>query len=125
MWGRCRRPHRTVILYLAYGSQFDVTYSTNGSADIVQASLVRPCAATHSVDMDQRLTELDIISTDAATGTMALQAPTDGTVAPPEAYMLFRTHALGAISVGSWLLMSDTAGTLNTNLDSRDADMNL
>ena len=56
-------------------------------ADVAKVTLLRPCAVTHSVDMNQRCIELDITHRDF--DRMVVRLPSDSTLAPPGHYMLF------------------------------------
>ena len=67
---------------IAYGSGF--TVRTSNASSIASAALLRPGAATHSLNMEQRYVGLSIQS--RTSQSLTLQAPPDGFVAPPGYY---------------------------------------
>ncbi len=87
---------------IAYGASFDVSFTTQGS--IAEAVLVRPGAATHAFDMEQRLVELEIAS--VLTGQLSLVGPPNANIAPPGYYMLFLINTAGAPSVARFVRLS-------------------
>jgi hypothetical protein len=86
-----------------YGGAFQV--QTTDAANIASVVLVRPGAATHAFDMDQRLVGLSFT---AGTGVLNVTAPPNGNIAPPGYYMLFALNAAGVPSVASFVLLSST-----------------
>lgn len=54
---------------------------------LAEAVLISLGSMTHSIDMNQRNVQLQIISQDA--GTATLRGPINGATAPPGFYMLF------------------------------------
>jgi hypothetical protein len=70
---------------IRYNTQFTVL--TPEGQDITAVSLIRPGAATHSYDQDQRFTNLDF--TVCGTNALRVMAPYTGNDAPPGYYMLF------------------------------------
>jgi cysteine-rich repeat protein len=92
---------------LGYGASFSVSY-TSASA-ISSAVLLRPGAATHAFDMDQRLIGLCGPSPQPAcsgSGTLALTTPPNGNIAPPGWYMLFLLDSAGVPSTARFLQIS-------------------
>lgn len=69
-----------------YNEGFDVSY-TSTIGDITKVRLIRPGAATHSYDQNQRMLELDF--TEIEPGVIRVAAPPDGNHAPPGYYLLF------------------------------------
>jgi hypothetical protein len=90
----------------AYGASFDI--SSPDAADITSVTLMRPTAATHAFDMNQRYVPL-AFSTSGSTITAT--APASGGVAPPGDYMLIIKSSAGVPSVASWVRIG-TSGTL-------------
>jgi Domain of unknown function (DUF1929)/F5/8 type C domain len=66
-----------------------------------KAVLVAPGAATHAVDMNQRVVPL--AATPRPDGGLDVTAPADGHIAPPGHYMLFVLDAAGVPSVATWI----------------------
>jgi PKD repeat protein len=83
---------------LAYGVPFQVV--TPDAAQIGSVVLVRPGAATHAFDMDQRLVGLSFT---AGNGVLNVTAPPNGNIAPPGYYMLFVLNAAGVPSVARFV----------------------
>jgi len=90
---------------LQYGAAFSV--QTPDSASIASVSLIRPGAATHGFDEDQRFLPL---SFSAASGVLTIQAPANANLAPPGYYMLFLVNSNGVPSVATFVHF-DTPGT--------------
>jgi hypothetical protein len=78
-----------------YGAQFFV--ETVNAPDIARVSLIRPGAATHGFDQNQRYLRLTF--TPSGNG-LQVQAPLDANAAPPGDYMVFIVNAIGVPSVG-------------------------
>jgi hypothetical protein len=83
---------------IAYGSTLEV--DTAGGPPVARALLMRPCAVTHTVDMDQRAI---ILGVKGGAGRASVRIPADRTLAPPGYYMLFFVAADGTPSVASWV----------------------
>ncbi len=83
---------------VGYGATFQVT--TPDAAQIASVVLVRPGAATHAFDMEQRLVGL---SYTAGSGVLTVTAPPNGNIAPPGYYMLFVLNAAGTPSVARFV----------------------
>jgi hypothetical protein len=64
--------------------------------DVSRVTLLRPCAVTHSVDMNQRLVEPIVVSRDV--DRIVVRLPADPTVAPPGHYMMFLISRFGVPS---------------------------
>ncbi len=69
-----------------YGTWFNVDVSVSAGS-ITAVRLIRPGAATHSFDQDQRMLELEYSVLDS--DTIRVKAPQNGNVAPPGYYLLF------------------------------------
>jgi hypothetical protein len=79
---------------IGYGTAFQV--HTPIAADIASVVLVRPGAATHAFDMDQRLVGL---SYTVDLGALNVTAPPNGNIAPPGYYMLFILNAASTSAI--------------------------
>jgi hypothetical protein len=84
-----------------YGASF--TVNTPDAADITRVVLVRPGAATHAFDMEQRVVGLTFTR---GTGALSVVAPPDPRVAPPGYYMLFLLNSRGVPSVARFVQLS-------------------
>ena len=98
---------------LGYAAPFSVTY-TSASA-ISAAVLVRPGSSTHTLDMDQRVIVLcsPTAPGNACTGTagtLNLQTPPNGNIAPPGYYMLFLLDSAGVPSVARFVRLTQVTG---------------
>jgi galactose oxidase-like protein/PKD domain-containing protein len=80
------------------GATFQV--STPDAGSIASVVLVRPGAPTHAFDMDQRLVRMNFT---AGIGTLNVDAPPNGNIAPPGFYMLFALNTAGVPSIGSFI----------------------
>jgi hypothetical protein len=87
---------------ITYGST--VTCDTSAGPDVVKVMMMRPCAVTHTVDMNQRAIELPLA---ARMGAVDITLPTDKSLAPPGYYMLFFLSADGVPSVATWIKIFD------------------
>ena len=95
---------------LGYGAPFSVTYT--GTSAIASAVLMRPGSATHAFDMDQRLIGLCGPSPQPActgSGTLSLNTPPNGNLAPPGFYMLFLLDGAGVPSKAQWIELTPHA----------------
>jgi hypothetical protein len=86
---------------IGYGATFQVL--TPVAADIASVVLVRPGAATHAFDMDQRLVGLSYA---VGLGALNVTAPPNGNIAPPGYYMLFILNSAGVPSVARFVKLS-------------------
>jgi hypothetical protein len=87
---------------VAYGSSLSL--DTSGGPAVAKVMMMRPCAVTHTVDMDQRAIVLEMTG---GAGTLGVQIPTDHSLAPPGYYMLFFVAADGTPSIATWVLLED------------------
>ena len=69
---------------------------TPDAASIVSASLIRTGATTHFFDESARRVPMRFT---AGSGSMTVQAPASGTIAPPGYYMLFIVNSAGVPSI--------------------------
>lgn len=70
-----------------YGDGTSISLGGNYADEIEQVVLMRPGAATHGYDQDQRRVPLEFLITGA--NTLKAAAPAHGNIAPPGYYMLF------------------------------------
>jgi Domain of unknown function (DUF1929) len=87
----------SVPAQVIYGSTIMV--DTFAGPAVTSVMMMRPCAVTHTVDMDQRAIILAITGGGA---TLSVAFPTDQSLAPPGYYMLFFVSAAGVPSVASF-----------------------
>ena len=87
---------------VSLGSTFQVF--TPNAASISSAVLIRPGAATHAFDMDQRLVKMNFT---AGASVLDVTAPPNGNIAPPGWYMLFVLNSAGVPSVASWVHLNN------------------
>jgi hypothetical protein len=83
---------------MTYGAGFFV--STPNASTIGSVALMRPGAATHSFNQDQRFLNL---SFQQAAGGITIQAPAGPNFAPPGYYMLFLVNQSGVPSLASFI----------------------
>src|SRR4029450_762975 len=76
------------------------TVSTNLATSITSVVLLRPGAATHAFNQDQRYVPLSFV---VSGGGLRVDAPTNPNVAPPGIYMLFILNGQGVPSVASFV----------------------
>jgi plastocyanin len=86
----------------AYGANFDVQTPTPGA--IAEVVLLKPGAVTHGWNMSQRLIACAIVG--GAAGSVRVQAPPNGNVAPPGDYLLFLVDAGRVPSTGRWIRLT-------------------
>ncbi len=86
---------------VAYGSA--VAVSTPDASNISSIALIRAGAVTHAFDMDQRMVGLSF--TDQGNGTLLVNAPANGNLAPPGYYLLFLVNSAGVPSIANWVQM--------------------
>ncbi len=84
---------------VAYGSTF--TVDTPQAASVVEVVLLKPGSVTHGFNMGQRFVGCAV--TGAAATSIQVEAPPDGTVAPPGHYLLFVVDASRIPSEGRWV----------------------
>ena len=83
-----------------YGASFRV--STPDADGIRSVVLMRPGAATHAFDMEQRLVELSF-TMDSGRSYLRVEAPATGNLAPPGYYLLFILDEKGVPSVAKFV----------------------
>ena len=79
-----------------YGAAFEV--QTSDAANISSVAMMRNPAVTHAFDMDQRMVGLSFT---ASAGTLTVNGPPNGNIAPPGYYMLFLVNSQGVPSIAS------------------------
>ena len=94
---------------IGYGGSFQV--QTPDAATISSVVLVRPGAATHAFDMDQRLVGMNFT---AGNGVLNVTAPPNGNIAPPGYYMLFVLNGAGVPSVAKFVRLLPNAAPTAT-----------
>jgi hypothetical protein len=82
---------------ITWAERFSVRFQPGASRAVV----VAPGAVTHSVDFNQRLVSLRVVSSRA--DRMTLVAPPDGRCRAPGPYMLFVLNGRGVPSVAKWV----------------------
>lgn len=92
----------SVIYDSAFNVQFDEQITP--PSEIGSIVLIRPGAVTHSVNMEQRLVGLAIVT--VAPGLVVVLSPPDANIAPPGYYMLFLVSTNGVPSVASFVHVS-------------------
>jgi len=75
-------------------------FTTPRAAEIASARLMRPSAATHVTDLEQRSIALGVRRTASA---VALTVPSSAGLVPPGWYMLFVTNRQGSPSIARWV----------------------
>lgn len=83
---------------IGYDGAFDIEVS----GDVDRVTLVRNGSVTHSFNNGQLFQELDFVRAPGS-DTITVEAPTDGTQAPPGAFMLFVVDSEGVPSVAAML----------------------
>jgi Galactose oxidase-like, Early set domain len=88
-----------------------VTIDNRGDPPVARVMMMRPCAVTHSQDMDQRAIWLAASTnrtamTNGRGGTFTFTVPSDASLAPPGPYMLFFLSDAGVPSVASFVLLT-------------------
>ena len=94
---------------IGYGSTISVTADSSGPP-IARAMMMRPCAVTHTVDMDQRAIMLEV-SAGSGSSIVNFKIPSDQSLAPPGFYMLFFLSAAGVPSVASFMSVASMTPT--------------
>jgi hypothetical protein len=92
----------------AVGYAENFTVETPDAARITSAALFAPAAVTHSFDENARRVPLTM---SIGSGSVQLQSPPNGNVAPPGYYMLFLIDSTGVPSVASWIKLNPSAGS--------------
>jgi hypothetical protein len=96
----------TIPEQIIYGSV--ITVDVSAGPDVASVMMMRPCAVTHTVDMDQRAIVLAI---SGGAGTVNLTFPTDQSLAPPGYYMLFFVSAAGVPSKATFINLASGTPT--------------
>jgi hypothetical protein len=96
-----------------YGAS--ITIGNAGDPPVARVMMMRPCAVTHTQDMDQRAIWLSANRTVSALnagggGTLTFTLPNDPSLAPPGPYMLFFLSEAGVPSVASFVLLTPRMG---------------
>ena len=78
-----------------------ITVTSPQAATIARARLLRPSAATHATDLEQRSVALDLTHNPGRTVSLAI--PAAATLVPPGYYMLFLVDTAGTPSVARWV----------------------
>jgi len=86
---------------ITYGGSF--TVQTPDASRIAAVSFIRLGSATHTINMDQRLVPLAFT---AGSGSLSVQAPVGGNLAPPGYYLLFILDTNGVPSVAAIVKIS-------------------
>ncbi len=86
---------------VAYGTSFNVALAIGSPVsrdEIAKVTLVRLSSVTHGFDMDQRYLSLPVQTDPGRPNGLVVEAPENGTFAPPGYYMLFLISDDGAPS---------------------------
>ncbi|WIM93064.1 galactose oxidase early set domain-containing protein [Actinoplanes oblitus] len=86
---------------VGYGGK--ATFSTSAPSEIRSVRLIRPGAATHMLNVDQRSVSVNF--TRAADG-ITVTVPAQRTLLPPGPYMLFAINRAGVPSVARWVMVA-------------------
>jgi hypothetical protein len=86
---------------LYYGRQ--ATLATSNPADITSVRLIRPGAATHMLNVDQRSIAVDFTRNPQG---ITVTVPAARTLLPPGPYMLFVINRAGVPSLAHWVMVS-------------------
>ena len=78
-----------------------VEFTSPSAEQITDVRLVRPSAATHQMDPEQRSVRLDV--TPGTEGALALSVPAEEGLLPSGWYMLFAVTADGVPSNATWV----------------------
>ena len=92
---------------ISYANAFTVV--TPNAAQIASLALVAPGAVTHAFNQNQRYVPLAFT---AGAGSLSVQAPANGNLAPPGPYMLFIVDSNGVPSVAAWTRIGGTGVTV-------------
>ena len=87
---------------VTHGSTLAVTVPD--AAAVASAALLRPCATTHSSNLEQRLVDLPVTVTGAQSLDLAI--PASANLAPPGWYLLTVLDTAGVPSPAQWLHLS-------------------
>jgi hypothetical protein len=76
------------------------TFATASAGDIASARLIRPSAATHMLNTEQRSVALDLV---AGPGSVTVTVPDAPALVPPGPYLLFLLNRDGVPSLARWV----------------------
>ncbi|KAI8816366.1 uncharacterized protein EV422DRAFT_545753 [Fimicolochytrium jonesii] len=119
-----------------YGQQIEVPFVDAIAETIVSVSIIRQASMTHTVNLDQRHIELQILK--YGKQKLLVQLPATPSIAPPGNWMLFATDNKGAVVERSGLVNiratnpntppkwtdADTVPTPQTPVKNRDSRVN-
>jgi hypothetical protein len=77
--------------------------ATSNPADITSVRLIRPGAATHMLNVDQRSIAVDFTRNPQG---ITVTVPAARTLLPPGPYMLFVINRAGVPSLAHWVMVS-------------------
>jgi hypothetical protein len=83
------------------GRQFDVSIGGSQGTAVGRVLLLRAGSVTHSYDGDQRVIQLEVVSSDASKVTV--KGPYNSNAAPPGDYMLFALHQISTTGMKRWV----------------------
>ena len=98
------RPSITGVSSGSFGYGQPLTIDTPEAATIEQVILMRAGAVTHGFNRSQRAIACEI--TAAGAGTVSVQTPPDGNIAPPGPNMLFILDSNRVPSRGGWFRLT-------------------
>jgi len=101
----------TVQAVIQYGTDF--TVPTADAARISKVSLIALSAVTHAYNENQRFVPLTF---SAGAGSLTVQPPASGNIAPPGPYMLFLVDTNGVPSVAAMVRVAPVGGTPRPDL---------
>jgi len=107
---------------IRYGTSFKLCTRSGEAGNVTAISLIRPGAATHSFDQNQRLLKLEDYTV-VNSSELSVPAPASGNHAPPGYYMLFMLDD-GVPSVAKFVNVCGYAGDCNGNGVPDDCDIN-
>jgi len=82
-----------------YGTSMNI--GTPDASNIAAVNLVSFGADTHQADMDQHFVPLSFTANGSGSGSLTVQAPASGAIAPPGDYMLFIVNKAGVPSMAA------------------------
>ncbi len=102
-YGRSDRPVVTSCpaSMVSNGTPYDIGIGASQGTNIGRVVMIRAGSVTHSFDTDQRLIQLDILSKNSSTVTVA--SPYAATVAIPGDYMLFALRQIATKGFKRWV----------------------
>ncbi|KAI1075151.1 hypothetical protein F5B20DRAFT_585558 [Whalleya microplaca] len=101
------RPRPQIISELPHEVQVGATLTFNTKGRVKDASLVRLCSATHTVNTDQRRIPLDLSPASSAIGySYEIQLPEDSSIIIPGYWMLFVIDEEGVLSIAKTIMVT-------------------